>query len=274
MKTIEQLCEYHDRLYNGFMYRVYKVQEDDTITVILQNVYESPYGIKSFFRYDDIGEELKSELISWYNLFFCSNQCGSAPDYDYMNQAVQNNQKTTATVYLETSDSKYKDLISTLPDGFQIVEIATTEQYICRRGSLSDYFCFDQVKRIYGLLGVSYHDWDRVHELFSMPLIDFADKGKCCFSIDNGFDPSNYAPYIVTGLLLGYPLESTAASLINNNNHEVLGHTGHQQILKEAEEYFNVHDDYTTYVHQRTGVKCLKHNDRIFIDGQQESLYF
>jgi len=273
MKTIIQLCEYYNKDYND-TYRVYRVQEDDTITVLLQNLHESPYGIRSFFRYDDIGEELKSELISWYNLFFFCKQDGTNPNSEYMKQAVLNNQKTTATTYFTTSDEKYKDFVSTLPDGFQIVEINPTEQYLCRQGSLSDYFCFDQVKHIYGLLGVNYVDWDRVHELLSIPLIDFADEGKCGLSIENVLYTSEYAQCIITGLLLGYPIESTATCLKDDNNHKWFKDLMHQQIKKEAEEYFNKFDDHTTYVDQKTGVKCLKNNDRLFIDGQQESLYF
>ena len=79
---------------------------------------------------------------------------------------------------------------------------------IVRKGSLSDYFDLKKVIKFYKLLGLDwdYVDLDRFNELFHADLIDLINGDKDYKYSDIYKD---IAEIIITGLLLGYPLETT-----------------------------------------------------------------
>ena len=75
-------------------YRIEKEINDDKISII---VYDTSFGRNVIIRtitYKNIGKEYSSPFLSWYNLIFCSNNYGPAPNYPYMHSAVQDGKKT------------------------------------------------------------------------------------------------------------------------------------------------------------------------------------
>ena len=62
---------------------------------------------------------------------------------------------------------------------------------------------------MYDALGIDLLNFDAVCEYAYMPMISLLD-GTAGFDYAN---PKNDAQYVITGLLLGYPLESTASCL-------------------------------------------------------------
>ena len=85
--------------------------------------------------------------------------------------------------------------------------------YICRRGSLKDYFDLEQVLEDYRKMGIvlSAQDQAMFFHLGGIELAQFATGKPMCY-----FRCASDAELMATGLLLGYPLESTASLLLED----------------------------------------------------------
>ena len=162
--------------------------------------------IRKTVEFWEVGEEYTSPLLSWYNLFFCSNNYGSAPDYKYMNTAVQNGTKTTATIYVNEGTKVYQNLQDHMPAHCYMVPYGEGVFYLYRDGTLGDYFDLVKLRNIYEKHGKHAICWDIVETFFKMPLADFGDPQECGFTLHGG---DSHEQRIVIGLLLGYPVEST-----------------------------------------------------------------
>lgn len=183
-----------------------------------------------------------------------------------MSSAVQQGKKTSATI--PVNDKNYKEMESSIPETCGIVPyfITNTEvsmAYIYRRGTLSDYFDFEEVKKVYTLHGIRNVDWETVFNQFSKPMDYFADEKKCGFDIQAG--SINLENTIILGLLLGYPIESTVAFLKNDT--QVFGNGG---IPSDVRKHFC--NSTTPYVDQ-FGVEWHGDGKLIYQDGQQEALF-
>ncbi len=158
------------------------------------------------------GAEYQSPFLSWYNHIFCSNMwCGGkystiSPDYDYMTYAVQNGKKTAATVYISPDSEEGKRLVSMLPSNCGSLPYGESMIYVFHKGRLADYFDFDRIKAIYKNYCRAIINWGTVKSYFEMPLEVFGDTDKCGFDLHNA---RTNEQKLVTGLTLGYPVEST-----------------------------------------------------------------
>ena len=182
----------------------------------MRNLDKNQNGVLSVIKYQNICITLESPLLSWRNLFFCSNNYGCAPDYQYMNNAVQNGTKTAATIYMNDTDV-YKSFMDTLPTGIHAAPYGNYSKsehpvilFVYRDGSLASYFNFEQVMQVYRGHSVDSIDWERVKYLIEKPMNYFANEDECGFSLQSC---RNNHTLVVTGLLLGYPVESTIAWL-------------------------------------------------------------
>jgi hypothetical protein len=81
---------------------------------------------------------------------------------------------------------------------------------VTRKGSISDYIDMTAVCELYCALGVERLDFEIINELTTAPLLNLLD-GTIPFDYGN---PKSAEEYVVTGLLLGYPVESTTALLL------------------------------------------------------------
>ncbi len=139
-----------------------------------------------------------------------------------MNYAVQNGKKVAATVY-PASKEEYERILQTLPKdcdaGPYDLNINDKDYhailYVCRKGCLKDYFDLSQVRRIYEQHG-TFEDyevgWGKIETLFNVPLISFSNPREIGLNIQT---EQSHMGLIITGLLLGYPLESTIAYIKN-----------------------------------------------------------
>lgn len=195
-------------------YRVEKETTQETITLIVYEVRTNKDDrIISRFTYSNRIKGYDSPFLSWYNLIFCSNCCGPAPDYRYMTTAVQLGKKTAATVYIGPYTPEGKALIRNIPIDCGAVPYSDSMIYAYHRGCLSDYFDFEIIKSLYERHCHLSFDWRLVKELFNKPLSYFANSNECGFTLHGGDDREQR---IVLGLLLGYPVESTV-EYINGN---------------------------------------------------------
>jgi len=252
--------------YELYTYEIDKIFEDGVVTIVLRNLNKSPYGVCSFFKYRDVGSAIDSELLSWHNVFFCSNYYGVHPHQEYMSDAVQQGKKTTATI--PVSNEIYNQMVSSIPENCCVVPYfktisEITMAYVYRKGTLSDYFDFDEVKKVYMLHGICDIEWDTVSELFSKFLEYFADEKNCGFSIQAG--SSKRENLIILGLLLGYPIESTVAFI--RGDYRVFGNG-----IITSDMYRHFAKSSVPYVDQ-FNVEWYSDGKTIYCDGQQESLY-
>ena len=205
---------------------------------------KSSGNIDMTYRFKDV-PGLCSQYISWENLSYC---CGWNRDDSYLNTSVQRGKKLFAGISFSTYDdagfirnqqerfgrklltedegrAMIQELRDSLPPGCLLLQEEPDRQNhmgktiysdICKTGLIADYIDMGDVLAAYGRLGVqiSADASDRIRELCRVPIELYAGKA----APFNYSDPSGGVELVVTGLLLGYPLESTAW-LIERDGH-------------------------------------------------------
>ena len=182
------------------------------------------------YRFDFIQDPIEIPYNSWANLDCCG---GWAYDEEYLNTAVQNGLKLFAGIshslkhiyapdYPTRGDAlrQFRIFKHTLPtDIFSGVEDqqsgpAYLNTFICRIGSISDYINLDTVFESYEKLGhyVSVSEKKEVEHLCTCEMKLYGTD-KAPFSYSRA---GTTAEFITTGLLLGYPIESTVSVLHGN----------------------------------------------------------
>lgn len=198
-------------------YIVEKETATDTITIsVYKNSPNKGKRLLSRISYPREREGYNSPFLSWYNLIFCSNNCGPSPRYDYMHTAVQLGKKTAATVYIHPDSSEGKDFIKSLPKECGAIPYGDYMIYVFRKGRLADFFDFETIRRLYENNCMTLFDWSLIKELFNKPLSYFGDPDQCGFDLQRCVDVNNR---IIVGLLLGYPVESTIECINHNGFH-------------------------------------------------------
>lgn len=179
------------------------------------------------YRFNLISDRFDSPFCSWANLDCCG---GWSADETYLDTAVQAGRKLYAgrCQYLKslnlpnypTRDDalrEFQKIVDVLPDGI-IADIEGREHgrdclytYICREGRIADYFSLDGVFEFYGKLGLRFPDIivNEVKELCNLEIKTFGGENPPFLYADADTD----VEFITTGLLLGYPIESTASIL-------------------------------------------------------------
>lgn len=195
---------------------LYRKEEDGEVTVTLTYLFDVPGEKETVCKrifYPIAAEGYKHELLSWYNLICCSNNYGPIPVTSYMNYAVQNGKKPAATIYPDNV-YEYRRFISDTDDSYYCFPFHPDEYeyllFCSLKGSLSDLFDLDKILEVYSSCGIDL-DKEKMSDLFSRELSWFANEAQSGIEIHNCLGAENLA---VTGLLFGYPVESTVA-LIN-----------------------------------------------------------
>ena len=176
------------------------------------------------YVYPDVELSVSSPFLSWENLNCCN---GWAYDASYLLTAVQEGKKLYAgsTIFLESpsdltnAEAHLAEIRTALPDTCSAgKELVMNERffpfYICRRGTLRDFFDLEQVLDDYGRMGITLSPQDRkwFFHLGDVDLEKFATGKPMCY-----FSCKTDAELIATGLLLGYPIESTASLLLEGS---------------------------------------------------------
>ena len=160
-------------------------------------------------------DTFQSPYISWANLNCCN---GWRFDKSYLLTAVQESKKLCAGITVN-SEAELQLYLNSLSDEYPyfcpppMLNGAGTFYYyyvdVTRKGCISDYIDMNAVRKTYDALGIDRLNFDAVCEYANMPMISLLD-GTAGFDYAN---PKNDIQYVITGLLLGYPLESTAACI-------------------------------------------------------------
>lgn len=167
-------------------------------------VHNNGYNLRTY-RFKNV-ECFESPYISWENL----DQCGGwATKDDYLKTAVQNGTKLFAQIIHDSSesfDSREDIVVITKPHGW--LE-NYNETHICCKGCLADYYDIEAIFEYYSDLDVEFTEKE-VNDIY-----DLVYDPICIFATDEApFDYSRCrtnVEFVITGLLLGYPLESTAS---------------------------------------------------------------
>jgi len=191
--------------------------------------------IDMIYRFKNV-PVLDSQYISWGNLSYCS---GWNSDITYLTTSVQCGKKLFAGIDLSIYEADFvqmqlerfgrkllvenearamiQELKDSLPSDCLLLQEEPDRQNhmgmtiyfdICKKGSISDFIDLDSVFTAYERLGVqiSADAANQIRELCRVHIEYYAGKA-APFRYS---DASNGVELVVTGLLLGYPLESTA----------------------------------------------------------------
>lgn len=183
---------------------------------------------RMFISYPKNMKIFEHPFLSWDNLsYFCDEPDEEGLDDYLLNHALQEGKKTSISVVTKKAD-EIKEvfgkeyLIHEIPfeNGFSRV-------YVCRKGSLIDYFDEDALYEYYDQSGVHFND-GVLTILLNTPMIDIAS-GKINFRNNVVYSPImrmdgsdgisvtyGGAAGLVSGLLFGYPVESSISMIENN----------------------------------------------------------
>ena len=161
----------------------------------------------------------QNDYLSWENLNCCN---GWRYDEEYLLTAVQKHKKLVADINVET-DSPDKAIVEKTveswnldldgcnlfisPDYVKGHKVYWWSVIVARKGTLNDFFDMDEIISAYSLQEMKL-DREELQEYFSVPLIDLFAHKKKDFDFAN---PRTVPECVITGLGLGYPLESTVS---------------------------------------------------------------
>ena len=193
----------------------------------------SEYGGKRHclrtYRFDFIQETFDSPFISWANLDCCG---GWSYDEDYLTTAVQEGRKLFASIATplsvqhpdfpseETVRQQFESFRSTLPPNIfadydrEPVFFGHLHTFICRQGKISDYIDLDAVFSFYKKLGIT------IPDSMKAKVVQYCNYEIKTYGTSNA--PFQFrrwegdAELVANGLLLGYPIESTASILLGH----------------------------------------------------------
>lgn len=179
------------------------------------------------YRFNLVPEPINVPFCSWANL----DCCGSWPyDRECLNTAVQKGLKLfaeqaiklkstwfpgnpTATEAIHQVDILAATLASDVYAGFNSESIprGQLDTFICRIGCIADYISLDRVFYFYERLGLPLTSEERseIEQYCHIELKEFGTPA-APFLYSGGLTPTQF---ITTGLLLGYPIESTVATV-------------------------------------------------------------
>jgi hypothetical protein len=166
------------------------------------------------FKYVE-GLSFKSPFISYENL----NSCGGWDwDNEYLKTAVQNGKKLCAGIKFEDYNEMSRYVHNLDKNKYTFVEFYTNdgtreicELNVARKGSLSDYYELYDILDFYSAMDFPLGKINprRFEEFFNCE-IRYLLNGDMGFNYRNNLRVEDY---MITGLLLGYPLESTISSI-------------------------------------------------------------
>ena len=222
-ERIEKL-NYNDELY------FIEVFFQKTVHMEVYSKGSDGYSYKNMhYTYKRLDESLNYPFISWKNLSCCG---GFITDEDYLERAVQDGLKLVSglTYFSDdySNDTKIQNYIANnQSDDFSLlVNVDKVETYlgikdriginVIRKGKLLDYYNFREIKRMYKKLlpeldeyiNVIFRKDNKLYRMFNTDMMELIEKSE--YDYVNAKDVSEM---IYTGLLLGYPVESTASLL-------------------------------------------------------------
>ena len=162
------------------------------------------------YRFNKDVEPISSPYISWENLNCCG---GWVCDDSYLLTAVQDGKKLCAGLVFN-DEKERDDYRDSLPDG--LMHFCRPPMHngphsfhyidVVRDGAIRDYIDTDEIFHVYDGLGITNINKKLLSDLLALPMYYFIS-GE---TFDYTSPDKRPEECVVTGLMLGYPLESTA----------------------------------------------------------------
>ena len=167
------------------------------------------------YRFDNV--KVNNPIyMNWGNL----NNCGGwIEDNEYLKNAVQNNKKLLA-VHIELPNDNmsfddFREYLGNINDsvysGITTNNFGYIFGYVCKKGCVADYIDLKHILTQYEKLGIIFSEKiiDEITEYMQVEMVDFVlnDRNKFNYDLAN---PKNLTELVFGGMLLGYPIESTA----------------------------------------------------------------
>ena len=227
LSIVEGRCAAMGELLHENSYGIKMIREDfkkrSQVKVLLED--GAKRYIHRIYRFNRIEAQFDSPYLSWANL----DCCGSwAYDEEYLDTAVQMGAKLFADRALslraasdqmakEEALQQFRDFSASLPNGIFADVTGTLDwdgilyTFICREGTIADYLDLKGVFEFYEKLGVFLPPALKaeVTELCGIEIKRYGGKEPPYLFYRSNTD----AELVTTGLLLGYPIESTASIL-------------------------------------------------------------
>ena len=200
-------------IYKGDYGIVFIRTDNGCISKVSVKMESSRRAIRSYTFRNIPDNTFQSPYISWANLNCCD---GWTFDKSYLLTAVQEGRKLCSGMIMY-DEIVAKNYIESLSDEYLHFCSPPTHngpqtRYhidVTRKGSIDDYIEMESVQRTYSALELDFLDFGYIRRYASEQMIHLLD-GTIPFDYAN---PVGSEQHVVTGLLLGYPLESTAAIL-------------------------------------------------------------
>lgn len=174
------------------------------------NYYNGKRYVLARYSFKKIDNPFTSPFLSWKNLNCCDGWACDK-DRDYLLTAVQSGQKLVSDIV--NIDRKKLDPVE-IPLHCGVYEYNSWRHIfsvtIYRKGALNDYFDIQEIIDAYKAYGVELDQQERNTLFFygSQDIFTFVKSDPYDL-----YNPRRIAEYITTGLLLGYPIESTVSIL-------------------------------------------------------------
>lgn len=215
MKKIEMIEQIGREINPSQKFTLYKISDGNKIQYVIQENNAKRFNVVAVTEYEDISVSYSTPYLRWSNLMFCSNSF-YLNEWKYSLSKVFEGKKTCATYGI--FQGTFESFSEKLPDGIEAKVMWEDFVFVYRIGCLNDYFCLSSILNDYKHNGINL-DERRMDYYFNLPISEFSNEKITGIKLQGcDTDPVHMA---ITGLLLGYPIESTIALLLNKEKTRV-----------------------------------------------------
>ena len=188
---------------NNALHGIYIRNQDDT----QEKLFINNGDLVRKYIYPNIRTEFKSEMVNDFNLHFCGEWTWPDVDYEYGLIDRVRRKKKPMGLYICDTRGELNKLKHTIRYLNLNITKKDKELGFCQKGKLKDLFDLDSLQKDYvNYLGYKAIDFKKI-----------ADKtlDECIASFDYD-NPKDDEELIITGLVFGYPIESTVSIILGN----------------------------------------------------------
>ena len=186
---------------NNALHGIYIRNQDDT----QEKLFINNGDLVRKYKYPNIRTEFKSEMVNDFNLHFCGEWTWPDVDYEYGLIDRVRRKKKPMGLYICDTRGELNKLKHTIRYLNLNITKKDKELGFCQKGKLKDLFDLDSLQKDYSVyLGYKAIDFKKI-----------ADKtlDECIASFDYD-NPKDDEELIITGLVFGYPIESTVSIIL------------------------------------------------------------
>jgi hypothetical protein len=188
---------------NKALHGIYIRNQDDT----QEKLFINNGDLVRKYIYPNTKTEFKSEMVNDFNLHFCGEWTWPDVDYEYGLIDRVRRKKKPMGIYICDTRGELNKLKHTIRYLNLNITKKDKELGFCQKGKLKDLFDLDSLQKDYvNYLGYKAIDFKKIAD-------KTLDECIAPFDYDN---PKDDEKLIITGLVFGYPIESTVSIILGN----------------------------------------------------------